>query len=312
MANLGSDVAQPADAALAPTVLGSDFALARRPGTASHLLDLAKQNPLGAFAAFVVFVVLVVAIFGPFFSPYAYDELNVTERLQDPSSKHILGTDSLGRDILSRIIYGARISAGLSISAVAIASVVAITLGLLSGYLGGTFDMLVQRLVDILLAFPGIILLISLTAFIGRGPPQLALSISILLIAGSTRVCRAATLQAKAQPYVESAISLGAATPRIIVRHILPNVFAPLMVVATGQLGFAILIEATASFLGYGIKPPFPSWGSMLGGDARAYMKLHPLLSVWPGLAIFLTVYSLNILGDTLRDVLDPRLRGVR
>jgi len=169
-----------------------------------------------------------------------------------------------------------------------------------------------MRITDVLLAIPGILLAIGIVAWLGRGLPQLAIGIAILLIAGSTRVCRAATLQAKAQPYVEAAESLGASRPRIIVRHILPNIFAPLMVVATGQLGFAILIEATASFLGYGVKPPYPSWGSMLGGDARSYLQHVPMLSIWPGLAIFLTVYSLNVFGDTLRDVLDPRLRGRR
>jgi peptide/nickel transport system permease protein len=284
----------------------------RQSSPIGQVLHVARQNPLGAFGGLITSLVLIVAVFGPFVAPQRYDHVNVPDRLQAPSKAHILGTDSLGRDVLSRIIYGARVSAGLSLSAVLIASLIAITLGLLSGYTGGTFDMLVQRLVDVLLAFPGIILLISLTAFLGRGLPQLAIGIAILLIAGSTRVCRAATLQAKAQPYVEAAVSLGASRPRIIVRHILPNIFAPLMVVATGQLGFAILIEATASFLGYGVRPPYPSWGSMLGGDARSYLQHVPLLSVWPGLAIFLTVYSLNVLGDTLRDVLDPKLRGRR
>jgi peptide/nickel transport system permease protein len=278
----------------------------------AQLLRVVRQNPVGAFGGLIACLVLIVAVIGPVFAPQDYDAVDLRQRLQGPSQEHILGTDSLGRDVLSRIIYGARVSAGLSITAVTIASVVAITLGLLSGYIGGTFDMLVQRFVDVLLAFPGVILLISLTAFLGRGLPQLAFGIAILLIAGSTRVCRAATLQAKAQPYVEAAVSIGAPRRRIIVRHILPNIFAPLMVVATGQLGFAILIEATASFLGYGVKPPYPSWGSMLGGDARSYLQHVPLLSVWPGLAIFLTVYSLNVMGDTLRDVLDPRLRGRR
>jgi peptide/nickel transport system permease protein len=298
--------------ATAVETLPAEILSLKRGSTLGRVFVTARQNPLGAFGGLFTALVLIVAIAGPSLAPQRYDAVKVTDRLQGSSSEYILGTDSLGRDVFSRIIYGARVSAGLSIAAVTIASVVAITLGLLSGYVGGTFDMLVQRFVDILLAFPGIILLISLTAFLGRGLPQLAFGIAILLIAGSTRVCRAATLQAKAQPYVEAAVSLGASRPRVILRHILPNIFAPLMVIATGQLGFAILIEATASFLGYGVKPPYPSWGSMLGGDARQYLQHVPMLSVWPGLAIFLTVYSLNVLGDTLRDVLDPRLRGRR
>jgi peptide/nickel transport system permease protein len=271
-----------------------------------------RQNPLGAVAALFLVGLVLVAITAPAIAPYPYDQTNVTRRLQGPSAAHLLGTDSLGRDVLSRIIYGARISVGLSSGAVALAALVAVTVGLLCGYRGGWFDALTQRAVDTLMSFPGIILVISLTAFLGRGIPQLMVAIAISLLGGAIRISRSATIQARAQAYVEAAVSTGASTPRILLRHILPNISAPLMVISTVQLGFAILIEATASFLGYGVRPPYPSWGSMLSGDARSYMQLQPLLSVWPGIAIFLTVYSLNMLGDTLRDVLDPRLRGRR
>lgn len=282
----------------------------RTSGRRSRLWRIARQNPVGALAAVFILGLIVVAIIGPRLAPYTYAETNVVERLQGPSPSHLLGTDSLGRDVLSRIIYGARISVGLSAGAVALSSLVAIAIGLVSGYRGGWADTAVQRLIDVLMAFPGIILVISLTAFLGRGVPQLVVAIAISLLAGSIRICRGATIQARAHAYVEAAVCVGSTTPRILARHILPNISAPLMVIATVQLGFAILIEATASFLGYGVRPPYPSWGSMLSGDARIYMQLQPLLSVWPGLAIFLTVYCLNMLGDTLRDVLDPRLRG--
>ena len=273
---------------------------------------LVRQNPLGAVAALALVLVVVVALIGPVIAPYPYAKTSVRDRLQRPSATYLLGTDSLGRDVLSRIIYGARVSVGLSAGAVAIAAVVATTVGLLSGYRGGWADTLVQRLVETLQAFPGVVLVISLTAFLGRGVPQLIIAIAISLMASSTRISRGATIQTRAQPYVEAAVALGSATPRILLRHILPNIAAPLLVISTVQLGFAILIEATASFLGYGIRPPFPSWGSMLSGDARTYMQQQPLLSIWPGLAIFLTVYSLNMFGDALRDALDPRLRGSR
>jgi peptide/nickel transport system permease protein len=271
---------------------------------------MARQNPLGAMAAVFILGLIVVAIIGPRLAPYTYAQTNVLERLQGPSAAHLLGTDSLGRDVLSRIIYGARISVGLSAGAVALSSLAAIAIGMISGYRGGWVDTTVQRLIDILMAFPSIILVISLTAFLGRGVPQLVLAIAISLLSGSIRICRGATIQTRAQAYIEAAVCIGTTTPRILARHILPNISAPLMIIATVQLGFAILIEATASFLGYGVRPPYPSWGSMLSGDARTYMQLQPLLSIWPGLAIFLTVYCLNMLGDMLRDVLDPRLRG--
>jgi peptide/nickel transport system permease protein len=282
------------------------------PSAPLRLWTTARQNPVGAVAALFIVGLIVVAMWGPQIAPYPYAKTDVVRRLQGPTASHWLGTDSLGRDVLSRIVYGARISVGLSIGAVALSSLVAITAGMLCGYRGGWVDTIIQRLVDTLMAFPGIILVISLTAFLGRGVPQLIIAIAISLMGGSTRICRGATIQARTYSYVEAAVSTGCATPRILVRHILPNISAPLMVISTVQLGFAILIEATASFLGYGVRPPFPSWGSMLSGDARSYMQIQPLLSVWPGLAIFLTVYFLNMLGDTLRDVLDPRLRGRR
>lgn len=278
----------------------------------SKLWTLVRHNPLGIGGGLFVLGIAIVGALGPLVAPYSYDQVNMSVRLQGPSADHWLGTDSLGRDVLSRIIFGARVSLGISIAAVTLATFISVCIGLTSGYIGGWFDSLVQRLVDIKMSFPGLILVISLTAFFGKGVTQVIIAIAIILLGGGIRISRSAAIQTKAQAYIEAAMALGAGTPRILFRHVLPNVFAPVMITATAQLGIAILIEASASFLGYGVPPPYPSWGSMLSGEARTYMRLQPLLSLWPGLAIFLTVYSLNMLGDMLRDILDPRLRGAR
>ena len=221
-----------------------------------------------------------------------------------------MGTDNLGREVFARSLHGGRTSLGISVAAVAISATIYTFVGVLSGYLGGWFDVIVQRLVDIIMSFPGLIIVISLAAFLGPGVTMLIFAITLVLLGGGIRVARASTLQVAAQPYVEAAESMGAWTPRIVVRHLIPNVMPPIMVIATAQLGIAILIEAGASFLGYGIQPPNSSWGFMLGAEARVHMDEQVWLSVWPGLAIFAAVFSFNILGDTLRDVFEPRLRG--
>ena len=210
----------------------------------------------------------------------------------------------------TRVLYGGRASLGVSVTSVALGVVIATAVGLVSGALGGWFDVLVQRIVDMLMAFPGLIIVISLTAFFGTSVSLLVVVIAIALLGGGIRISRAAAIQVGSQPYIEAARTIGATTPRIIVRHILPNALPPIMVIATAYLGVAILIEASVSFLGYGIQPPAASWGFMLGAEARIHMIEQPWLSVWPGLAIFLTVFSFNIIGDALRDAFDPRLRG--
>lgn len=245
-----------------------------------------------------------------FIAPYDPNAIHPVDRLQGPNSTYWMGTDALGRDVFTRILYGGRASLGVSIASVALGIVVASAVGLVSGALGGWFDVLVQRIVDMLMAFPGLIIVISLTAFLGTSVTLLVVVIAIALLGGGIRISRAAAIQVGSQPYIEAARTIGATTPRIIVRHILPNAFPPIMVIATAYLGIAILIEASVSFLGYGIQPPAASWGFMLGAEARIHMIEQPWLSVWPGLAIFLTVFSFNIIGDALRDAWDPRLRG--
>ena len=236
--------------------------------------------------------------------------VNPLERLHGPSAAYWMGTDALGRDVFTRILYGGRASLGVSLASVAIAVTASTLIGLVSGVLGGWFDVLTQRIVDILMAFPGLIIVISLTAFLGNSVGLLIVVIAIALLGAGIRVARAAAIQVASQPYIEAARTLGAGAPRIIARHVLPNALPPIIVIATAQLGIAILIEASVSFLGYGIQPPAASWGFMLGAEARIHMIEQPWLSVWPGLAIFLTVFSFNIIGDALRDAFDPRLRG--
>ncbi len=268
------------------------------------------RKPLGAIGAGIVLLLLFVALFAPVLSPYEYDVGVGADRLQGPSWTHPFGTDANGRDMFSRIVWGARVSITVGFGAVGLSALLAVTIGVLSAYLGGWFDLLVQRLVDIWISFPAVVLLISLIAVIGPGLWSVTFVLGILLAPGTSRVIRGAVIGVRHLPYMEAARCLGAGHGRIIARHILPNVFAPVIVLSTVQLGAAILAESTLSFLGYGIPPPFPAWGAMLSGTGRAFMLQSPWLSIWPGLAISAAVFGFNMLGDALRDELDPRLRG--
>jgi peptide/nickel transport system permease protein len=275
------------------------------------LLRFVRHQPLGAFAGLVVLVLIFVAIFNDVIAPYRYDEINVFNRLQSPSSSHFFGTDNQGRDIFSRILYGAQTSVIIGFGAVTVSTVVASSIGIISGYYGGLFDLLFQRLVDTWQAFPGLIFLIFVVSIFGSDRLTLILALGLLFSAGSSRVIRSAAITIKQNPYVEAAKVLGANDRRIMLLHILPNVIPIILISISVQIGFVILIESTLSFLGFGIPPPFPSWGAMLQ-DGRPFMEQHPYLAIFPGAAIALTVYSLNMLGDAVRDVLDPRLRGAR
>ncbi len=281
---------------------------ARRAGGA--LVRIVRRYPFPCLITLVLLLIGAGSGLADFIAPYDPNAINPIDRLQGPNSTYWMGTDALGRDVFTRVLYGGRASLGVSISSVALGVVVATAVGLVSGTLGGWSDVLVQRIVDMLMAFPGLIIVISLTAFFGTSVSLLVVVIAIALLGGGIRISRAAAIQVGSQPYIEAARTIGATTPRIIVRHILPNALPPIMVIATAYLGVAILIEASVSFLGYGIQPPAASWGFMLGAEARIHMIEQPWLSVWPGLAIFLTVFSFNIIGDALRDAFDPRLRG--
>jgi peptide/nickel transport system permease protein len=280
------------------------------PGPLATLGGFIRRKPLGAFGAAIIVLMLVMAIGAQWLAPYPYDVGVAADRLQGPTLAHPFGTDANGRDLLSRIIWGARMSVTIGFGAVLLSTAVAVAVGVTSGYFGGWADLLVQRVVDIWISFPALVLLVSLVAILGPGLWSTTLVLGILLAPGTARVVRGAVLGMRHQPYVESARCAGAGHARIMRHHVLPNVSAAILVLATTQLGAAVLAESTLSFLGYGVPPPFPTWGAMLSGSGRTYMLQSPWLSIWPGLAISAAVFGFNMLGDALRDIFDPRLRG--
>ena len=278
-----------------------------------------QQKPLGAFGALLVIVFVLTAAFAEQIAPYPYDECKGCPVRVPPTNGFVLGTDNLGRDMFSRIVWGARISVAVGFGAVLVGTGLATVLGILSGYFGGKFDLILQRFVDIWISVPAIILLIvMISVFTNRNTDSqssvilVAATLGVLVAAGSSRVVRSAVIGIRHQAFMEAARAVGCGHWRVIIHHVLPNVFAPILILATTQLGAAILAEATLSFLGYGVKPPFPAWGSMLSGNGRQYFLIAPWLAIWPGLAISLSVFGFNMFGDALRDVLDPRLRGSR
>jgi peptide/nickel transport system permease protein len=273
---------------------------------------LIKEKPLGAFGGVIVLGLLLCALLAPWIATYPYDQTNVRNRLKPPSSHFYFGTDNLGRDIFSRIIYGARVSVTVGFGAVSIGICLATMIGVGSGYFGGKADVLVQRLVDSWMAIPGLLLLLNVMAVLGPGLLNVILALGVVSAARNSRIIRSAAMAIKENQFVEAARAVGASHLRIILRYILPNIMAPIIILATISLGFAILAESTLSFLGLGVPPPYPSWGEMLSGSGRSYMHKAPWMATWPGVAISLAVFGFNMLGDALRDLLDPRLRGGR
>jgi ABC-type dipeptide/oligopeptide/nickel transport system permease subunit len=275
----------------------------------ARVLRLARRQPLGAVAAILIVSVVMIAVFADAVAPYDPNASVGVGLLAPGEQGFILGTDFLGRDVLSRIIHGARISLRVGIIAVAIGTLGGTIVGTVSGYFGGKADLAIQRVVDGVQAFPALILLISLISVVGASTNNAMMAIGVLLIAGTSRVVRGAVLTVKQLAYVEAARVLGASNVRIMLQHVLPNVMAPVIVLASIALGEAIIIEAGLSFLGLGTQPPTASWGQMLSGDGRQYMFTRPGLAIFPGLAIAVTVLAFNLLGDSIRDVLDPKLR---
>jgi peptide/nickel transport system permease protein len=276
------------------------------------LWRLIKEKPLGAFGGVIVLGLLLCALLAPWIATNPYDQTNVRNRLKPPSSQFYFGTDNLGRDIFSRIVYGARVSVTVGFGAVSIGITLATIIGVGCAYFGGKADILVQRLVDAQVAIPGLLLLLNIMAVTGPGLLNIILALGIVSAAGSSRIIRSAALAAKENQFVEAARAVGASHLRIILCYILPNIMAPIIIISTVSLGFTILIESTLSFLGFGVPPPYPSWGEMLSGSGRSYMHKAPWMATWPGVAISLAVFGFNMLGDALRDLLDPRLRGGR
>ena len=282
----------------------------RAPALASVLLRFCRRKPLGALGGLCVLIMLVMAVGADWIAHYPYDESIAGARMRPPSASFWMGTDNLSRDMWSRVVYGARISVTVGFATIALGTCLAAAIGISSAYLGGTYDMVVQRLVDAWMSFPYLVIILSIMAVLGPGLLNLILTLSILIAAGSARVIRSAALSVMQHPYMEAARAMGSGHLRIVLLYVLPNVMATVMIVATIGLGGVILAESSLSFLGFGVPPPYPSWGSMLSGSGRSYMYRAPWMAIWPGLAISLAVFGFNMLGDALRDVLDPRLRG--
>jgi peptide/nickel transport system permease protein len=276
-----------------------------------QILRPALRNKLVLFGAVIVVLMALLAIFASLVTPYDPIEMKVMDALKAPSRAHLFGTDRFGRDVLSRTVYGSRIALGVALSSIAIALLTGSVLGLIGGFLGGWPDLAIGRIMDILFSFPSLVLAIAIAAMLGPGLNNAALAIAVVYAPLFCRVARGPVIAERAKEHVAAAVGLGAGSLRIIFRHILPNVLAPLIVQASVALAFAILIEASLSYLGLGTQPPDPSWGTMLN-EGRTYLETAPWMSVFPGLAIMLAVLGFNLLGDGLRDVLDPQLRGGR
>jgi len=289
---------QTATAPLAPPVTWGD-----------EIVAFIKKKPLGAAGAFIIAVMLLVALFAARLAPYDPYAADYGAQFMRPSAAHWFGTDEFGRDVLSRIMYGARIALFVGFVASFVGCTLGALLGVISAYAGGTVDLCLERLMDILLAFPLLILALAIASILGPAVQNVVVAISIPIIPRAARVVRASALSVKENPYVEAAGSLGASRPRVVLQHIVPNVMAPYIIILTAQLGSAILTEAALSYLGLGTAEPTPSWGLMLSGSASAYAEKAPWIALFPGIAISLAVFGFNLFGDSLRDALDPRLR---
>jgi peptide/nickel transport system permease protein len=271
---------------------------------------LIREKPLGAVGMFISLSFLVVAVFAELIAPYPMNEIHLGENLLRPSAKYWLGTDNLGRDMLSQIIFGARVSVIVGLGGASIATLLTLFLGMLSGYVGGRLDMVVQRVVDGVMSMPGLVLVMAAVSMVGASLWSVIVVLGILGGIGGSRIIRSAVIDIKENAYVESSRAIGTSTITIIFRHILPNIMAPAIVNFSLQVPSLILTEASLSFLGYGVPPPQPSWGGMLGIIGRLYMFKAPWMALWPGVALAAVVFGINVLGDALRDLLDPRLRG--
>ena len=273
------------------------------------LWNVMRKKPLGMASALLLLVLVLTAIFADVLAPYDPLEAHPEIRLQAPSGAHPFGTDDIGRDVLSRVVYGSRISLWVGLLAVGIGTFAGMIIGLACGYWEGRLDIILQRVMDAIQAIPGLVLALAIVSVLKPSTTNAMLAIAMVIIPGNSRIVRGAVLSAKQNRYVEAAQALGCRQVKIVLTHILPNVTAPILVIASIWLGNAILIEASLSFLGLGTQPPIPSWGLMLSSTGRAFMEQAPWLAIFPGLAISLAVFGFNLFGDTLRDAWDPKLR---
>jgi len=281
-----------------------------RPGLGTVLASFCRKKPLGAAGGAIMLGIVLTAIFADQLQTYDPIATDAAQSLAPPSREHWLGSDHLGRDIYSRIVHGARVSLIVGLASTLLGSVLGGVIGLLSGYVGGKTDLIAQRVMDILQGLPLLVLALVMSASLGPSIPNVVLAISIPIIPRAARVIRASVLTIREMQYVEAARAIGLRHLRIAFRHILPNTIGPFIVLGTAQLGSAILVEAALSFLGVGVPEPYPSWGRMLSVSAAEYAQKAPWLVLFPGIAISLAVFGSNLLGDALRDTLDPRLRG--
>lgn len=286
------------------------FAPTRRGFAADFFVRLFREKHLGAVGGIIFLLLLLTGIFANFLAPYGYNDINPLQALKPPSAQYLMGTDNLGRDMLSRIIYGARLSVIVGFAATALSILISTFIGITTGFFGGKYDMLMQRFVDGWMCFPGLVILIVAVSVIGPGMWQIILVLALQFGIAGSRIIRGATMSVKENMYVRAANAAGASTGRLLMRHILPNIMAPIIILFTTRLAAVILSEASLSFLGLGIPPPAPSWGGMLSSTGRQYMLIAPLMALIPGVALTIVVYGINVFGDAMRDLLDPRLRG--
>ena len=276
------------------------------------LVRLIREKPLGLLGAFIVFTMLGMAVFADVIAPYGYAQTSLLQRFRSSSIEHWLGTDQLGRDLLSRIIYGTRVSLTVSLGATALGILLGTLIGVTSAFFGGRYDLGVQRFVDAWEAIPNLLLLLTIISLLGPGLYKVMAVLGLSFGIQNSRIIRGVALSVKENAYIEAAQAFGGTSLRIMLSHILPNVAAIIIVVSTIGLGNLILVEASLSFLGFGVPPPHPTWGGMLSLQGLSYMYQAPWLAIWPGVALSAAVFGFNMFGDALRDLLDPRLRGSR
>ena len=288
----------------------TEIAPRRRSRLVGFSIRLVKEKPLGTISGIIILKLIFVAIFADVLAPYGFLELHLEDRLTGPSAKYLLGTDGLGRDLLSRLISGARVSLLVGLTVTTISVVISSLIGGVSGFLGGKSDLGVQRFVDAWIAFPGLLLLLTIMSIVGKGLPQIILVLGISGGIGGSRLIRSAVIAIKGSDYFLAARAVGSPTTATLVRHVMPNVTPVVIIIFSISIGGVIMSLASLSFLGFGLPPTTPDWGGLLSREGRQYMEIAPRLALFPGLALTITVWSLNMFGDAMRDLLDPRLRG--
>jgi peptide/nickel transport system permease protein len=282
----------------------------QRPTVFAAAWSLLRRQTLAAFGGLLVAVLLLTALFADFIAPYNAELISFEDMLQPPDSAHLLGTDQFGRDLLSRLIYGARTALFIGCVAAGTGASIGLVLGVASAYFGGRIDLIIQRVIDVFIAFPTIIIALSIVSVFGSELHNVILAICLPFIPDAARIVRSSALAIREIPYVDAARALGFSHTRIILRHMVPNVMAPFLIILTANIGQAILLEASLSYLGLGVQEPTPAWGLMLQGGAEEYAESAPWVAVFPGLAIALAVFGFNLFGDGVRDALDPKLRS--